>query len=699
MAEAERVASWSDGVWTTARSGESERTLELLRELPAAATAPELAGLRSAVERYAANMDNREAQRAERTAELRGELEDHADGGDLVEALDAVVELDMLGGQTGAVLSEPVVRRVIVEARSAAQAAERASDWLEAYALVSRLHLLHEDSGEYKVAERRLLDRLQMLRMYVPERFHAMRSDRREAEGEDPLPPYNGLNEDWREKWEGINGRMVVQALRYASMRHVERAPVWEMLAGGLDRVRTLLTTEDLRAALPELRDRGAAAQLVAEIDQLEAIIEQRGDNAGPEDIQLMVSRLERANKRTVRLPEEAVLHEFGTGAAAALDEFSSFYWPDELEAFSRTAQGKFTGVGIQISLNDDLELYVVTPVFGTPAYKAGMKSGDVIREIDGHSATGMNLTQAVQTIVGPEGTGVTLTVEREGEPEPIDFELLRDVIPLHSVKGWERTGPREDAWDYFIDPESRIGYVRLTQFINGTARDLRRAIRSMQADGLDGLVLDLRFNGGGLLDEAVDVANLWIDSGVIVSQEDAMGRRSDEERALRGRSVADGLPTVVLVNGTSASASEIVAGALQDYGKALVVGDRTFGKGSVQNVFMLSGGAAAFKLTTQYYKLPDGRLIHRKEGARVWGVEPDVSVEMLPEQVGDALVLRQDADVVEFDESGRPIADPERPEPEELIEEGIDPQLETAVLLLKSRVVADNHVRHAGLR
>ncbi|MCA9311575.1 MAG: hypothetical protein KDA21_10245, partial [Phycisphaerales bacterium] len=202
-------------------------------------------------------------------------------------------------------------------------------------------------------------------------------------------------------------------------------------------------------------------------------------------------------------------------------------------------------------------------------------------------------------------------------------------------------------------------------------------------------------WNPGGLLDEAVNIVSLFVDGRqVVVTQRDAAGVARDVQKTRRGPvRIDDDIPVVVLVNGGSASASEIVAGCLQDYEKAVIVGERSFGKGSVQNVFPLSDDKARFKLTTQYYYLPSGRLIHRREGSATWGIEPDVEVEALPGQISDALALRQDADVIEFDNTGHPVQKEDLPDPTRLLTEGLDPQLETAVLLVKSQLVAGTAV------
>lgn len=703
LAARDLAAQWSDHVWTSARQsagGGGTAALELLTTLPEGLDEATLGGLIASIDRYERHIDQREQDRAARIEELRSDLDEALAEEDLLEALTSALELQMISPDQGAVLREGKIKGLIDAAASKAADDESEGKWLDAYALYSRLHLLTEETPgvSYRADEVRLRDRIEMLRMYVPQRLHDMQDARRRAMGEDPLPEYNGLGDDWRERLDGIGVQMVKQAMGFAKDRHVDHHDAAAMLNAGLERVRTLVTTRDLGEAFPSLGDRRRASAFLDELDELTEKVDRRGAGMGRYEVWTTIDELVRANGRTAELPEEALLHEFGAGATAAMDEFTSFYWPDDLESFNRTASGNFTGVGIQISLNDDMELMVVTPVYGTPAFEAGIKANDLIRTVDGHSTTGMGTFQAVQKIVGPARTKVTLGIEREGVEGLMEFELTRAVIPLYSVKGWRRNGPEEDDWDWMIDPENGIGYVRLTQFIKGSSDDLRRAVGQMLNDGARGLVLDLRFNGGGLLDEAVEIVNIFLDEGTIVTQEDGEGRVRGREDARRGRVLAPEIPLVVLVNESSASASEIVSGALQDHGRAVIVGKRSFGKGSVQNVFELHGGRAAFKLTTQYYKLPSGRLIHRKEHSTAWGVEPNIEVDALPRQTSDALELRMDADIVEYDERGNVRAESDHADPREILDKGIDPQLETALLLLESRVVGESLARRASL-
>jgi len=668
--------------WDLALSGRSDEAFLQLERMAADGGSDEL---RAALERRSEHLEKIEEKRSERLDEARTEMNDHIAEGEVVKALRSAVEIHTLSTDKREVLGNPKVRDLVGEAADRARRAEASGDWLTAYELYYRLNLLFEQAGTYREPFDRLGRRLIMLRLYVPETLHEMRSDKLVAEGEDELPPYNDLADHWEEKLDGVSRSMLIRALNRAERSHVEGVGLREMLVRGLDALETFVTTTTLSTAFPALSDERKVERFVRRIGEIRGDLSERGEKAGYFELVGTLKSIDRANEETLSLPEAAILHEFGNGAMEELDEFSSIVWPDEVEQLQRSTQGKFTGVGIKISLDESQAIKVITPLQGTPAQRAGVLPGDVIVAVDGDPTLGISLQQAVDRITGDEGTPVELTLEREGESEPVTVTMRRAEIPIYSVKGWRRAGPAETDWDWFIDKEHKIGMLRVTQFAEDTTRELRRAIREMRRQGgVNGIILDLRYNPGGLLSEAVSVANLFVEEGVIVSQHDADGIERESQRARRGNAELADVPVVVLINEGSASASEIVAGCLQDYDRAIIVGSRSYGKGSVQNVYTVgTTELALLKLTTQYYYLPSGRLIHRRPKAETWGVEPDVGVEMLPSQIADSLTMRQDADL--FLQEG----DQDFVAPEQLLEDGVDTQLETALLLLKSQATA----------
>lgn len=688
------LRNWSREVWQAAQAGHDSPAVDLLEKLPPQTDAAPGGGageLALAVERYRGNIAKRETDRAQRIDEVKADLDKNAEENDLLKALKSAIEWHTLARNKDEVLHSPKVSLLVDQAVKDAKKAEDDRRWLDAHALYNHLNVLFEEHRTYEADLRRLSRRLMMLRLYTPESLYQMRNAQRVAEGEEPLPPFNKVGEDWHEKLAGIDEVMLFRSVGAASVQHVDRVPMSKMLVGALHAVRTMATTDHLAEAFPGVGDAQARDTFVRFIDERIVAVGEKPEGWDYQDLRETFVALRNLSANTVKIAPEALVHEFTNGAFAELDDFSAVIWPDEMEQFSRTTEGTFKGVGVQITLNDALEIKVVTPLEGTPAARAGIRAGDIIRKVNGDSTLGMSLNQAVERITGPPGTDVNITIEREGVEEPIDYTLTRAEIPIYSVKGWRRTGAKETQWDWFIDRPNHIAYARITQFNTNTTQEMRAALSAMMDAGLKGLILDLRGNPGGLLTEAVGVASLFIADGIIVTQEDNLGTVREKQEAQKGPRVGD-VPVVVLVNAGSASASEIVAGALQDYRKAVLVGERSFGKGSVQNVFVL-GPKAAFKLTTQYYRLPGregqpGRLIHKRPDSTHWGIDPDIEVEVLPKQFGEAFQLRQDADVVEFDDGGNLKHDADRPDPSRLITEGLDPQLETGLLLIQSQVI-----------
>lgn len=293
-------------------------------------------------------------------------------------------------------------------------------------------------------------------------------------------------------------------------------------------------------------------------------------------------------------------------GMLKTLDPHSSFMTPEEMKDFQTETRGSFSGVGIEITMKDGVPI-VVSPVEGTPAHKAGLLAGDQIIKIDGVSTKDMSLTDVVHRIRGPRGSKVILTILHEGERKIIDIPIIRDVIPIRSV--------RSEIM------EKGYGYLRISNFQGDTAENVEKALKELQATTppLKGLILDLRSNPGGLLEQSVRVADHFLPGGLVVYTKGKVEDQSMEFKATRG-AVAKDYPMIVLVNEGSASASEIVAGALQDHKRALILGAKTFGKGSVQTIIPLPDGSG-LRLTTARYYTPNGRSI------QATGIEPDVVV------------------------------------------------------------------------
>jgi carboxyl-terminal processing protease len=312
-------------------------------------------------------------------------------------------------------------------------------------------------------------------------------------------------------------------------------------------------------------------------------------------------------------------------GMLTSLDPHSGYLNPKKYRDMQVQTKGEFGGLGIEVTMEDGL-VKVVSPIDDTPAYRAGIQAGDVITHINSEPVLGMSLSEAVERMRGPVDTSIALTLRRPGEDEPIDVSMARAVITISPVR-WHSEGD--------------VGYVRVTTFNEQTEASLTEAVDALRAEvgeGMKGLVLDLRNNPGGLLEQAVGVADAFLDRGEIVS---TRGRRSDSIQRFNARQgdLAEGAPMVVLINGGSASASEIVAGALQDHGRAIVMGTPSFGKGSVQTIMPLPGHGA-IRLTTARYYTPSGTSIQAK------GIVPNIEVRQSRVEVIDQGAARREADL-----------------------------------------------------
>ncbi len=307
---------------------------------------------------------------------------------------------------------------------------------------------------------------------------------------------------------------------------------------------------------------------------------------------------------------DKALLENAIRGMLSNLDPHSAFLDAEAFQDLQIGTSGEFGGLGIEVSQEDGF-LKVIAPIDDTPAQRAGIRAGDLIIRLDDVSVKGMPLADAIQRMRGKPNTAITLTVVREGARKPLKIKLIREVIQVRSVKG------------RLLEPG--FGYLRITQFQSKTDQNLRQALQEIEQQNkgpLRGVVLDLRNNPGGVLNGAVDVADEFLDNGAIV-QTKGRGNGSDQSFKATPGDLLKGAPLVVLVNSGSASASEIVAGALQDHRRALILGERTFGKGSVQTILPLGNGTAV-KLTTARYYTPNGRSIQAE------GIEPDIKLKPL---------------------------------------------------------------------
>ena len=655
--------------WSEARAGHFDRTDQLLGKAATISHDPTVEQLAHWSSSFKSQLAGFATERHKQFEELAGQMkllikQDKPDY-----AMDLARTAYLLADDKPAFRGERWVDDLVQQSIKRAQQYDQSEQWIKSMRLYLDLGAIEPSVASWKDHLKLATRRVRLLAMYTPDALKALQeSESKEREQVEQLlhpttqpttqpakdASEKAVNEtfkiEWRDTLRGVRADMLWEALEDAYKNYYRSVTYRDLAIGGLNGVRAVVTTAGLEKTFPKVGDSDRRAEFVSVIDKAAADAQNAPANKQQEVLREILTKVERVNRETVDIPQEVLVSEFADGAFEKLDTFTSMIWPSDLDEFNKATQGKFSGVGIQIQSDEDGNLKVVSPLEDSPAYKAGIKAEDIITHIDGKNAKGILINQAVRTITGPPGTTVKLTVKsRSGKVR--DYVLRRETIHVPSVRGYLRRAG--GGWDYLIDPQQRIGYVRITNFTNDTASELNAAIETMKVYHVRGLIMDLRGNPGGLLTAATDVVDKFLDHGVIVStRPDRMtGNQPTVATAKPDPDDCD-LPLVVLVNQYSASASEIVSGALKDdlvdgKPRAIIVGERTFGKGSVQMLFPLVDRSAYLKLTTSHYYLPSGRCIHREENSKEWGVEPDVTVEMTPDQVLAVLNARQDMDVL----------------------------------------------------
>ena len=362
----------------------------------------------------------------------------------------------------------------------------------------------------------------------------------------------------------------------------------------------------------------------------------------------VFVDAVEQVQQNYVRPVSRRELMESALrGMLGDLDQHSTYINTSQWKTFKRQIEGKFGGLGITVEEDVDTKrLKVVAPMVGTPAYAGGVMAGDLIMEIDGTSTEGLTIDKAIELLQGQPGTPVKLQVFHEVSEKAETLTLNRAIIEVPSVMGDKRKA--NDEWDFMLDPAKKIGYIRITNFIQNTFEEVKAALKDLDSQGMKGLILDLRDDPGGLLSAAVEISDLFVEDGKIVS---TRGRNTVEKTfEARKEGTYTGFPMAVLVNHNSASASEILAACLQDHNRAEVIGERSFGKGSVQNILDLEDGDSVLKLTVATYWRPSGKNIHRFKNAKEtdeWGVSPSpgLEVKLSRDEYHDWALARRDRD------------------------------------------------------
>jgi len=579
-------------------------------------------------------------------------------------------------------LSDPLVEQTIQKAIDIAAEFEMQGKWLEAYTncyfwLAERID---PDNKVYSKYAEELLEKAGIVASFQ----------------DSPC-------ETRQQRYNGVQRRMFVRAMDVLAGHYVSSIDYSQMATKGIRRCELLAEVmaapgfaESLQETISENSSEPSFAppdanQLTAWSAGLATLLADVKDSPTGLNRDKLIDVFDKVlelNEATAELPRTALIAQFAEAALSALDPYTVMIWPEQVQAFEKTMTNEFTGIGIEISKPRGL-LTVSSLLPGTPAYKAGLDAGDVITAVDGIETKDMSLMCAVRKITGPAGTKVRLTVKRPGQEEAEEIAITRAKIIVPTIRGWKRT--EAGQWLYMLDEQNRVGYLRLTSFSGETAGDIEEVLEKLEAQGLQGLILDLRFNSGGLLNSAIDVADKFLEEGRIVTTRSphAVWTYADAHK----KHTHPNYPMAVLINSYAASASEIVAGALADpkYERAVLVGARTHGKGSVQGITHYPGGGAQLKYTMAHYHLPSDQRVKsqdevEKQGGTDWGIGPDIKIELRSDERSEMLTVQRENDVLvqaDRDPNNGPLN-------KHTIKETLaaDPQLAVGLLVVKTKMI-----------
>ncbi|UCE99521.1 MAG: S41 family peptidase [Planctomycetota bacterium] len=573
--------------------------------------------------------------------------------------------------EQGKLLSEPFVQEVFQQAIEKATQFESEGKWADSYiACYSWLQAIDKDNEKYSAHAEELLEKAG-----IEASFQDSPCETRE------------------ERFRGVEKQMFIRAIDALAFNYVNLIGYNEMATKSVRRCKLL---GDVIGSSSDLREILCAEQcdekLGAWSSALAALLEEINQTPPGMSRDKFIDYFEKVlaiNATTAEIPVAVLVAQFSEASLSALDDHTVMVWPSQVVSFEKEMTKEFTGIGILIKKEKGM-LTVESLLPDTPAYNSGLDAGDVIEKVDGIPTKDMSLGCAVKHITGPAGTKVMLTIRRAGEGQSRDIIITRARIVVPPIRGWQRT--EDGKWLYMINERERIGYVRITNFDLRTAQELERVLDELESQGLRGLILDLRFNSGGLLSSAIEVADIFLKEGAIVSTRPRSWVSSTYAMAHKDKTHSD-YPIVILINRFSASASEIVSGALADsvHGRAILVGDRTHGKGSVQGITSYPGGGAQLKYTMAYYHLPSGQRVEsreamKKQGRSDWGVAPNIEVKLTNNELRKMSEVRRDNDVLvraDHDEKAAPLK-------KHTVEETLasDAQLGVGVLVIKSKLI-----------
>ena len=576
--------------------------------------------------------------------------------------------------QKQALLKDPLLIRTIQKAKAKAAEFEAKGKWLDAYTICySKLIRIYQDNEAYSDYAKQLLEKADILASLQ----------------DSPC-------ETCEERYAGIKKQMFINAVDILDSSYVNIIDYRWMTIKGIDRCKLLAEVMSKLGVDNEYKMTNA--QYAAWLEALEKIvneINQSQTDMGKDefvDVFNKVLAMNESSRTGTALSATLLIAQFAKGAMSGLDPYTVIYWPSQVQDFEKAVTNQFSGIGIKFSKREGLAK-VVSVLPDTPAHKSGLQAGDIIMVVNGVETKDISSDCAVKRITGPEGTKVTLTIKPSDEDKTRDITLQRARIIVPSVHGWQQT--ETGKWLYMIDGTDKIGYVRISSFNSRTADDFENVLCQLEENGLEGLILDLRSNPGGLLSAAVEIADKFITEGLIVRTQPRFGMSTYISAHQEGTH-AD-YPVVVLINPFTASSSEILAGVLQDqkYKRAVLVGQRSYGKGSVQSITSYCGNGAQLKYTMAYYHLPSGQRVEsrglmEKLGRTNWGILPNVNVKLQSDELRKIANMQKANESVVTIGQDDALSSMNRYSNQETID--ADPQLAIGLLVLKSKMIQAGH-------
>ncbi len=571
-------------------------------------------------------------------------------------------------------LSQQFVKQALEKSIAKAHELESKGKWLDSYInCYSLLTVIDEDNQWYNDHAEKLLEKANIV-----------------ASFQDSPCETSG------ERFEGVSEEIFIKALGVLNYNYVNPVDYQEMARAGLKRCQLLAevmdkVSEDVLGNLGKPFATPDRSKLASFSTGLTAVVDDMNKSMAGVSEDKFIDIFEKVlelNATTAKLPKALVISQFAEASLEALDPYTVIVWPKQKQDFEKAMTNEFTGIGIEITKEKGV-LTIASLLPDTPAYNSGLDAGDVIEKVNGTATKDLSIVCAVHMITGPAGTKVTLTIKRPGEEQTQDITLTRAKITVPTLRGWARSNGK---WQYMIDEQNKIGYVRLTNFSERTSSDLDKVLDELESQQMKGLILDLRFNSGGYLNSAVEVSDKFLATGTIVITRPRFWVSSTYASAHKAGTHPN-YPLVILINKYSASASEIVAGALADkmHRRAILVGERTHGKGSVQGIATFPDGGSQLKYTMAYYYLPSGQRVEsqeamKKQGRKNWGVGPDVEVVLNAEELKKMMEVQRDNDVLVRADHKLEGAALKKHTLEETISS--DPQLETGILVIKTKLM-----------